>query len=164
MENERNHAKRNAVGWMDTIQELVAALEMDFERYAELKLKDMTEDDMMTEDEKTELAELTETATVEGEGYADADAVRKRIEEGPLSVQVRSGWYSPGEPDNTPDEFEILLSTGGPALRIIGDLDRYGQPDRPRLQYQDWGTPWTEYCDVDEETLTTYCACFYFGG
>ena len=49
-------------------------------------------------------------------------------------------------------------------MRIVGDLNR-GQPDRPRVQYQDWGTPWTEYLPTREQrdALQTYCECFYFG-
>jgi hypothetical protein len=54
----------------------------------------------------------------------DEDAAREAIQEDPLSFQVRSGWYQPGSEDNEPEEFELLLSTGGPATRIIGDIDR----------------------------------------
>ena len=44
----------------------------------------------------------------------------------------------------TPEEFEILLCTGGPACRIVGDLDESCQPSSARIEHQDWGTPWTE--------------------
>ena len=86
-----------------------------------------------------------------------------RITEDALSVEVRSGWYNPGSLDSGPEEFMILLCTGGPAVRIIGDLDR-GSPSRPRLECQDWFTPWTEVFDVDRDVLQTYCEQFYFGG
>ena len=56
----------------------------------------------------------------------------------------------------------ILLGTGGPATRIVCELDD-GEPTRARLQAQDWGTPWTDYIGGDSETLLTYCRCFYFG-
>ena len=91
------------------------------------------------------------------------EEARKEIEQDPLSVQVRSGWYSPGEEPGSPEEFEILLATGGPAVRIIGELDQYGQPTRARLQSQGWGTPWTDYLGADMATLLTYCGVFYFG-
>jgi len=152
---EKNHAEQNAIRWMETITEQMAALEMDWERYEELKNMDPAD---MSEEEKTELSELKETA---GE-FENQDDVRERIEESPLSLEVRSGWYSPGS-DNSAEEFNILLSTGGPALRIIGDLDEYMQPERCRLEYQDWGTPWTEHFDVDRDTLQKWCAVFYFG-
>jgi hypothetical protein len=55
------------------------------------------------------------------------------------------------------------LSTGGPALRIRGELDEHKQPDRAWLEYQDWGTPWTQYFDVEQDTLLQFCQVFYFG-
>lgn len=90
------------------------------------------------------------------------------VQEDPLSVEVRSGWYgvmggsSSGE---KPAEFCILLGTGGPASRIIGDLDEYGQPERPRFEYQDWGKPWTEARTTPEQDkiMLEYCGHFYFG-
>lgn len=180
---EQNHAYQNAQGWAGSIAELVAALECDFDRLQELREE---EADLLAAveaadegDERDaeralfvawrgehteELADLTATATVDGELYASADDVRERIQEGPLSVEVRSGWYSPGD-DPEPEEFAILLSTGGPALRIRGELDDYKQPRRAWLEYQDWGTPWTEYHGegLDSGALLTYCQQFYFG-
>jgi hypothetical protein len=155
--DEQNHAERNASGWMDTINEQVAALEMDWERYEELKDMDPAD---MTEGEKEELAALKETAG----DFENADDARERIEESPLSVEVRTGWHTPGG-ESKPDEFMILLSTGGPALRIVGDLDDYMQPERCRIEYQDWGTPWTEYFgdNLDRDTLETWARVFYFG-
>ena len=112
------------------------------------------------EDEQTELEALGEKAN----GYAYQESVMQAIQEDPLSVEVRSDWYTPGEGDNSPSEFCILLCTGGPAVRIIGDLDHTGEPARPRLQYQDWGTPWIELINgVDRNALLTYCQQFYFG-
>ena len=94
----------------------------------------------------------------------DADGWRERIQECPLEVSVRTGWHSPGSKAED-EEFLILLSTGGPALRIVGDLGRYNQPENPRLQFQDWGTPWTDFStDGDEdEALEKFCTQFYFG-
>src|SRR3990167_2842372 len=73
------------------------------------------------------------------------DDARQRIEEDALSVEVRSGWYSPGarDADTKPAEYNILLCTGGPACRIIGRLSEYGEPETAELQVQDWFTPWT---------------------
>ncbi len=87
----------------------------------------------------------------EPEGFEfDEDAAREAIQEDPLSFQVRSGWYSPGSEDNEPEEFELLLSTGGPATRIIGDIDR-GNLTNPRLQAQDWFTGWQDIRTSSEE-------------
>lgn len=86
----------------------------------------------------------------------------------PLSVQVRSDWYEPSDAIKSktlPAEFNILLCTGGPAVRIIGELSEHAEPESARLEHQDWGTPWTEYkiSGDDERTLLTYCRQFYFG-
>jgi hypothetical protein len=153
---EVNHAEENAKGWYETIEEQVAAMEMDWNRYKELKETDVND---LTEEEKEELKELEETAR-EFENYDD---VIERIQEEPLSVHVRSGWYNPGENEVMPEEFEILLSTGGPALRMIGDLDEHLQPCNCRLEHQDWFKPWTEYHDVDSDVLEKWANVFYFG-
>lgn len=115
-------------------------------------------------DNGEELAELVAAVTLDGE-EVDEETARQRIEEDPLSVLVRSGWYSLGaeDADTKPEEFEILLSTGGPAVRIIGNLDENGEPTRARLEVQDWGKPWTEYFQTERDTLLAYCRCFCFG-
>lgn len=119
----------------------------------------------LPEDEARELlASRITDESIEPDGFEfDEDEARERIQEDALSVEVRSDWQSLGE-DLTPAEFCILLCTGGPAVRIIGDLVR-GEPSRPRVQHQDWGTPWTEYFPTAEEreALQTYCQQFYFG-
>ena len=83
-----------------------------------------------------------------------------------LSVEFRSGWSSNLE-SMEPEEFKILLSTGGPACQIIGKLDQYKQPTDIEIQYQDWGTPWTtleiSYHHDDYQALEWFCNCFYFG-
>ena len=94
-----------------------------------------------------------------------AEAIDQEIQEDPLSVQVRSDWEDIGA-EMQPAEFEILLSTGGPATRIVGELNQYKWPTRPRLQHQDWFTPWTEYLDAtsaQDEALDWFCGMFYFG-
>lgn len=99
----------------------------------------------------------------EREEYHDEEAARTRIEEHPLEVQVRSGWHNLGEKAEDA-EFEILLCTGGPAVRIVGELDG-GQPSRIRLQYQDWWTLWAEYLDTtseEKDCLLKYAQVFSF--
>jgi hypothetical protein len=98
----------------------------------------------------------------------DYDAAQTAIHEAPLSVEVRSGWYQPGAafgPDTAPEEYRILLTWGGPAAQITGQLDTYGQPDTARLEYQDWGTPWTPYVLTDEERedVLTFAQQFHYG-
>lgn len=96
--------------------------------------------------------------------HQKAEAIIEEMQEWPLEVSVRSDWHAPGT-ESTASEFLILLSTGGPALRIIGDLNSYSEPENPKLQWQDWGTPWTDLPMTDEETeaVQTFCQQFYFG-
>lgn len=111
-------------------------------------------------DEGAELAELEAAAG----DCADEEEARQRIQEDPLSIEVRSGWTAPGDGMEA-EEFIILLCTGGPAARIVGELDQYKQPARAWLEYQDWFTPWIEYHgeNADGAALLTYCQQFYFG-
>jgi hypothetical protein len=62
-------------------------------------------------------------------------------------------------------EYQILLSFGGPSVRITGNLDTYGQPDTARLEYQDWGTPWTPLplTAEEREDVLTFAQQFYYG-
>jgi len=98
-----------------------------------------------------------------------AESIEERLHEMPLSITVRDGWRMPGQPtDEQPEEFEILLGTGGPAVRIYGTLDRYGEPDQCQLQNQDWHTPWQAVripaadCPAAPQALLKFCRCFYF--
>ncbi len=104
---------------------------------------------------------------LDGNDKTDQEAAREEIQEGPLSVMVRDGWRQPGSPHNDefPEEYEILLTTGGPALRIYGKLNKHCEPDEwPELQYQDWGTLWTSLPIGEErDALVTYACQFYFG-
>ncbi len=61
--------------------------------------------------------------------------------------------------------YKILLCTGGPAVRIVGDLDEHNQPETATLQYQDWYTPWTDYetdSSAEDDSLLAYANQFYF--
>lgn len=177
-----NHAEQNAAAWAASIAEMVAALECDYDRLQELRDEREALTDTLKENEREqfnvdaakfdlqqwdeqygdEFSELTQAATVEGELQDNPDDVRERIQESALSVQVRSGWTDPGA-DMQAEEFEILLTTGGPALRIRGELGEHQEPDRAWLEYQDWGTPWTQYFKVEQSTLLSFARCFYFG-
>ena len=94
----------------------------------------------------------------------DGQNPEERIREDPLSVEVRSGWEQSAA-DLRAVEYMILLCTGGPAARIIGKLDEYGQPETAQIEYQDWFTPWVSYADIsseEDEGLLTYARQFYY--
>lgn len=149
---------------MESIAEMVAALQCDYDRLEELRemKADWSSDDRAdgkTWEESGWAEELAELEAAAGDCESEEEA-RERIHEDPLSLQFRSDWCSSRE-GMEPAEFELLLGTGGPAVRIIGDINR-GSPSRPRLQVQDWFQPWTEYLDADEDILQAYCEVFYF--
>ncbi|USN15623.1 hypothetical protein KIKIMORA_05050 [Brevundimonas phage vB_BpoS-Kikimora] len=171
------HAKGNAAAWLSTIVEQAAKLnaaddtpepigytiEADGYESATYETEEAAE-------EAAEAAGLDDYSVepVEGE-EVDKDAVRQEIIESVLSVQVRDGWRDPGPRDpedrDGAEEFQILLSTGGPALRLRGELGTWGDPSNARLQYQDWGTPWTDYPTSyeEDEAIRTWLGAFYFG-
>ncbi len=93
------------------------------------------------------------------------EAAEQLIHKDPLSIQVRSDWHTPGQPPGTPQEYEILLSTGGPATRIIGKLNQYCEPETAELQVQDWFVPWKAWAGkgFSEAILLEYARQFYFG-
>jgi len=93
----------------------------------------------------------------------ERDDALTTIQEDPLSVEVRSGWVSPGR-DMEPEEYMLLLCTGGPAVRITGSLNDFFEPDTAKIEYQDWFTPWIEMVisNEDEAVLLEYCQTFYF--
>lgn len=97
----------------------------------------------------------------------DEEPAIDRIHEHPLEVSVRSGWHQPGQPhiNLSAAEYLILLCTGGPAVRIIGELDEHKSPITARIEHQDWGTPWTNYMlDSDEtEAVLEYASVFFYG-
>lgn len=77
-----------------------------------------------------------------------------------LEVTVSSGWYSPMESNQIPSKYKILLSTGGPEVRIRGTLDMEGVPDSATLEQREAGQDWTFQCS--DEALLTYARYFDF--
>jgi hypothetical protein len=178
-DTKMSHAEQNAKAGYENIAAMVASLEADRDLLEVLRDErdgfeienpaacDETIDGTAESvaawaaenpDDAEELKKLEEAV---GEWETSED-VEQAIVEDPLSIEVRSGWVTLGS-EMTADEFSILLTTGGPALRIRGELDN-GEPTRAWLEYQDWGTPWTQYFDAEQDTLLTYCRHFYFGG
>jgi hypothetical protein len=160
-----NWVERIGKPTFESLEEMVAAL--DFESWLETLSKEeiiakLGDSERFNPDwlKVLTLEELRDEVT-EYDLEFDEEEARQRIYEDPLSVQVRSGWHSPGAPPEAPEEYEILLGTGGPATRIVGKLDEHGQPVTAHLQCQDWFKPWTEY-QCDEDVLLRYASCFYF--
>lgn len=107
-----------------------------------------------------------ESVTIDGQEFTDTDEVSDYVQEMPLSVTVRDGWREPGlTNEDGPEEYEILLSTGGPAIRVYGRMGRFSQPETATLQGQDWFTPWqnTETSDDEDEAIKWFAEQFYYG-
>lgn len=144
---ETNHAKENAAAHCQEIVDKLAEIESGRREH---------HDDDCPEGCESEACYVDLTDN-------EIEELREELREQALSVQVRGPWYDPGTEAPAPDEFEILLTTGGPALRIRGDLAEYGTPRRAYMEYQDWGTPWTQYFDVEGATLLEFASLFWFG-
>lgn len=186
---DKNAAYEQAQAQANSIAAMVAALNVDYDRLEELRdekqaLSDnvseahdarahnpcdetekahheaMRENSEWLDENGQELAELEEAAN----GNDSEDEAREAIQNDALEVQVRSDWHTPSTLSDSASEFYILLCTGGPAVRIMGELDDNCYPCRAWIEYQDWGTPWTHAVSViDQDVLLQYCRQFYFG-
>lgn len=177
-----NHGLDQAKAQAESIAAMVAAINCDYDRLQELRdereaLADEidgidTASAYGLEKEKAALealaawdienAEELEALEIEAGECADQDEAREIVQNDPLTVEVRSGWDIVGG-DLSAAEFRIVLCTGGPHVEIRGELDN-GTPCRAWMMYQDWGTPLTQYFDVEGSTLLAYCQEFYFEG
>jgi hypothetical protein len=108
---------------------------------------------------------VDEEVEIDGDTFKDATELTDWLQEGALSVEIRDGWYTSGDKSGGPEEFKILVSTGGPAFRIIGELDQYNQPSNVRAEHQDWGTPWieVELSNEEQEAVDWFAGLFYYG-
>ena len=155
-----DNAENQAKAQLENIQAMMARLEHAMQCDSEMGMCDADFQDIFEGLDVLADHPMTEK---EFEQYHDEDEARQRIHESPLSVEVRSDWIESGQTFE-PAEYQILLMMGGPAVRIIGDLDEHGVPERARLQYQDWGTPWTNYPidTAQENVLLSYARNFVF--
>ena len=172
-----NHGYDQAKAQARSIARYVEALNCDYDRLEDLR--DEREElasaaqDPESEDEMAQAVsdlanwdaanaeELKQLQDQAGD-CENQEQARERIQEDALSVEVRSSWASLGSTLEA-DEFRIVLCTGGPHVEIRGEIGTYGEPSRAWIQYQDWGTPMTQFFDIEQSTLIEYCRQFYFG-
>ena len=171
---EQTAAEAQAEAQYESICSMLDAVDVDYDRLEELKderadfIKDRMDEtscnSACAEHEWTiehlDEAEELEMLQADAGDCTDEDEARQRISEDPLEVTVRSGWVSPGA-EMTADDFAILLCTGGPAVRIRGELDNDGTPCRAWMEYQDWGTQWTQYFGAEQSRLLAYAQHFF---
>ena len=143
-------AQSQARAQYDSLAEMMSALDVDFDRLADLR-------DSANPDEAKELEELKSKA---GE-YESTEDVERAIDEKPLSIEIRSDWCSPGA-EMTPGEYRIVLCTGGPHVEIVGELAHDGSPHNARILFSDWGES-GEFFDFDRDIVIAFASRF-FGG
>jgi hypothetical protein len=92
------------------------------------------------------------------------EAAETAIHEDPLSIEVRGDWHAVGTEMGKLNEFKIELCTGGPAVRIIGELNEYNEPESGFIQFQDWFTGWQLLAlnDTERDAVLENCRQFYF--
>ena len=175
-----DNARDQAILQVESVVSMVRALQADYDRLDELReerddwvkslmdacgILEPSDDSRVVAlrrwaqefpEDAEELAELEDAAG----DCSDDEEARERIQNDPLSIEVRSDWCNYWE-EMTPSEARIVLCTGGPHVEILCDLDR-GQPSRPRVIYKDWGTS-GELFDFDHDAVTTYLEQLYFG-
>lgn len=169
-----DNAELQAKAQYESIVDLLAGIEFDYDEYESIQsdiectvdsLNDAIEagdvDQIQIDNQCLFrlLADLDEMG--DKPEFDNEDEAREAAQDNALDVQVRSGWQGVGETLEA-DEFMILLCTGGPAVRIRGELDN-GTPSRAWMEYQDWGTPWTQYHGARQSILVEYASIFYFG-
>lgn len=168
---EQTAAEAQAEAQYQSLCSMLDAVDVDYDRMQELKderddfvleLEDGSEvpSPQMWAHENPDDADELEMLQADAGDCTDQDDAQERINEDPLEVTVRSGWVSQGT-EMTADDFAILLCTGGPAVRIRGELDQHGTPCRAWLEYQDWGTPWTQYFGAEQKRLLAYAQHFF---
>lgn len=167
--SEHSESERQAIAQYESICELLEALEQPEEPDAPEEPDPMDYPDGEESEEYQDNLMAYEDALAEYEEELEAfedfdeDEARENILANALDIQVRSAWQTPGEGLEAA-EYTILLCTGGPAVRITGELDRWNQPDSARLEHQDWFVPWSEvFTGVDRSVLLEYAQHFYFG-
>ena len=119
-------------------------------RQAGLQLLEIMRLHQMAKRQDTNLDELNELCQVAAAG----------------GLSVRSGW-SCNFDELEAEQFRIDLAGGGPAVRIVGNLARFGHAEDARLEYQDWGTPWLEFRllnDYEINAVSWFCNQFYWPG
>ena len=148
---DNNRAKEQAQAQLASICEMLTAADLDWDRLEELRdMKAEAEEDCAAMDAE-DLEELAELEAAAGD-YASREEAEQAIWDDPLCIEYRSGWNTSAE-DLQAEEFCILLCTGGPAVRIVGELGNHGEPCRAWFEYQDWGTPWTMLFEGQSDAL-----------
>ena len=151
-DKDNAHAIGNANSHLDSLNALGVLLGFidsgaNFEELATLEGDDDFDGDGAKFREAcAELGQDTEYVT-------DEDEARSIIDEYGLAVE----WIAKRGGHDTSWSFwgfEWLLSTGGPACRVVARCDEHGHCESARIEWQDWFQPWTALdADVQDNAL-----------
>lgn len=157
MTTNNDHAEANGRSWIETIAAAHEAWD-----FCRLEFHHLSEEACDLSDEARE---CLKDHGFDGDNHDEVgEAIEQAMRESALSVEVRSGWQTPDSPLD-PEEFQILLTTGGPALRLVGELDG-SEPARCWFEVQDWGTPWTALFtrhEFEANAKDWFASLFWFG-
>ena len=67
--------------------------------------------------------------------YDEVRNIEEQILQDPLDIDIHPRYSECGGVG-----FMMLISTGGPALRITGEVNQFHEGESPRLEVQDWFT------------------------
>ena len=160
---EKSHGQKNAEAAMESIMVMVKRLNHCAECDGDSDECELTTEEIFA-GINLSYSEGAEATDEDREEYHDEDKARECIQEDALEVSVRAkGWRRPGEAVEA-DEYRILITWGGPACQVTGQLDGHMEPENAKIQFQDWGTPWITMPTTDEQdqALLTYARQFYF--
>ena len=160
-----NDARDQARAQLDNIKCLVAALGVDYERLEDLRTDFLAEANGATDSplSQEDIDELNALAALAGPCTDQEEAIQA-IQDDALEILTRGDWHGALDNGSEDVELQVLLCTGGPAVRIIADLEE-GMVSDSRVEYQDWGTPWTvlhPYTDEDKQAVREYCCALGF--
>ncbi|MCY4356880.1 MAG: hypothetical protein OXD01_05085 [Gammaproteobacteria bacterium] len=73
---------------------------------------------------------------IDGDKFYTQEDVMDLMQDMPLSVEMRSvDWQQFGEPNYLPDEYRIVLTSGGPNTQVFGTLDSECEAGTAEIQY-----------------------------
>ncbi len=71
---------------------------------------------------------------VDGHEFTDLSTFEDYVRDTPWGVWIREDWHHPDDPPTSAVEFEIVLATSAPAVRIAGWFDSDGEPYAIRME------------------------------
>lgn len=160
-----NDARDQARAQLDKIKCLVAAMGVDYERLEDLRTDFLAEANGATDSplSQEDIDELNALAALAGPCTDQEEAIQA-IQDDALEILTRGDWHGALDNGSEDVELQVLLCTGGPAVRIIADLED-GVVTDSRIEYQDWGTPWLRlltYTHEDKQAVREYCCALGF--